>query len=106
MTNEDVISILESTGYPVSYGVPSDEESLPRIVVYESASSDLRADQTIYQRIRSFTAELWTAGKQPAQQRALEDALLAAGLVPTCMEMPLADEKLIRTDYEFSTLLD
>lgn len=73
---------LEGCGLPLAYrcfpegGAPP----LPYLIYYEGGETNFPADGSNYYNIKQVTAELYTQGKDPASEEAVEEALEGLGI--------------------------
>ena len=77
MTQKDFGDILATSGYPVAYlAFPADKcPSMPFITFQEIGSNNVSADGVVYQRVRQYQVDLFTADKDETAENALEHAL-------------------------------
>ena len=77
MTQKDFGDILAASGYPVAYlAFPADKcPSMPFITFQEIGSNNVSADGVVYQRVRQYQVDLFTADKDETAENALENAL-------------------------------
>ena len=77
MTLEEFKSILESTGFPVTYHSWPESKAppMPYICYYVSGSDNFAADGVVYYPVNQLQVELYTELKEPEAEAALETAL-------------------------------
>jgi hypothetical protein len=102
-------TILEGTGIPFAYHswpvgkVPA----LPWGVYLEAYGRSFGADNVAYSTARHMQVELYTAKKDPASEKKIEDALTAAGIFyEKTEETYLETEHCFETLYELEVLND
>jgi len=102
---DEVVAALGAIA-PVSYGSWDRNMSLPCMTIMEGPSSGFCTDNRILVRRRTATASLYTRGKDAAMQGAVRDALCSLGCIPSTDEMPVAEQAMFRTDFEFNLIGD
>lgn len=77
MTQKEFGDILAASGYPVTYlAFPADKcPPMPFITFQEIGSNNVSADGVVYQKVRQYQVDLFTADKDEAAENALEEAL-------------------------------
>ena len=77
MTPEEIQTMLETAGFPVSYlAFPADRcPSMPFITWQETGSNNVSADGVVYKLVRSIQVDLFTNGKDWNAEVSLENAL-------------------------------
>lgn len=82
MTQKEFGDILASSGFPVTYlAFPADKcPPMPFVTFQETGSNNIGADGKVWQRVRQYQVDLWTADKDEEAELALEDALDNADL--------------------------
>lgn len=77
MTLEEIKSVLESTGFPVTYRSWPEckAPSMPYICYYVSGSDNFSADGMAYYPVNQIQVELYTELKDTEAEAALETAL-------------------------------
>ncbi|QRG66933.1 hypothetical protein [Brevibacillus choshinensis] len=109
MTQADLYLVLESLGLPVAYGQFESTENEPAppppFITYQfSYSSDLIADNHNYVSIENFQIELYTAKKDLAAEKLVQDKLKELQLPYRKTEAWLDGEKLWQIIYEIQLL--
>lgn len=77
MTLAEFGNLLATSGLPVTYlAFPADNcPEMPFITFQEIGSNNFGADGKVYKKVRSMQVDLFTAGKDPVAEEALEAAL-------------------------------
>ena len=77
MTQKEFGDILATSGYPVTYlAFPADKcPSMPFITFQEIGSNNVSADGVVYQKVKQYQVDLFTADKDETAETALENAL-------------------------------
>lgn len=104
MSLHELATLLQSipgfSGKVAYYEFPEGEApELPYIVYLENGGSNVFADNTVVYRQTTVDIELYTALKDPALEKALEDALSAAELIWTKDEDYLYGERCFMITY-------
>lgn len=107
MTYEQVLTMLNQTGLPVTYyqwenGAPS----LPYIVFYYPQSNNMAADDSVYQRIDSLNIELYTKRKSFTDEENVEAILNDWNMVWYKTESYLSNEEMYEVLYEMEIVLN
>lgn len=94
-------TLLEGTGYPVSYGFTRtiEELELPFIVYDFSYSNNLQADDHVYRRRNRYTIQLITKYKDPEAEETVEEILDENYINWDKTETFLDDEEVYRIIY-------
>lgn len=102
MILEDVMEILEETGYPIAYHhfEEGQEPELPYIVYLSPQTENVMADGKTYIKIDELNVELYTEEKDLKAERRLEDVLEVHGLSWQKTEAYLETEKMYEVLYE------
>ena len=79
--NRDILQILRSSGIPTYYAQPPDNTLEPYLIYMQVGDANFIADDSVYMPANRYVLELYTAQKDFALEKALEDALTAGGLV-------------------------
>ena len=101
--------VLEGTGIPFAYhSWPAKKApALPWGVYLEAYGNSFGADDVAYSTARHMQVELYTAAKDPASEKKVEDALTAAGIYyEKTEETYLETEHCFETLYELEVLND
>ncbi|MED4783443.1 hypothetical protein [Brevibacillus choshinensis] len=109
MTQADLFQELKSLGMPVAYdhfeSTPEDPAPPPPFITYQfSYSNDLLADNQNYLDIENFQIELYTAKKEPATEKKVQEKLKELRLPYSKVEAWLDDEKLFQIIYEIQLI--
>lgn len=105
MTQNELYTILKATGFPVAYShfTSNNNTPLPKppYITYLSAySSNLKADNKVYKKIDNYQIEIYTATKDLAVEKKLEDLLDANEIAYDSTEVWIDSEKLFQKIYE------
>lgn len=95
---------LKATGYPVAYSHFKKEITPPYIVYLFAYSSDLIADNVNYQEISNFQVELYTAIKDLAAEKKVQDKLKELSLPYQKSETWIESEQLFQILYEIQLI--
>ena len=74
-----IYSTLQTTGLPCVYSHFRKKQTLPYIVYIGDGQDTFAADNTWYHRENTYQVEYYFKDKDEAKEKAIEDALLAAG---------------------------
>ena len=105
MTLSDIYTILKVTGYPVAYShftaTTNNPLPTPPYITYLSAySSNLKADNMVYEKIDNLQIELYTNKKDLAAEKKLEDLLDQNEIAYESTETWIDSEQLFQKIYE------
>lgn len=105
MTQAELFAALKSLGMPVAYshfeGSPEAPVPSPPYITYLfSYSGDMMADNINYVAIGNFQIELYTAKKDLAAEKLLQEKLGELQLTYTKTETYIDEEKLFQVIYE------
>jgi len=102
MTQEQLNSVLQSTGLPVVYHAwPAGKAPLPPYIAFLATySHNLFADGVVYLTITRYQVELYTVVKDPDSEQLVENALRAGGIPWEKSETYLDSENLFEILYE------
>ena len=101
--------VLEGTGIPFAYHswLVGKAPALPWGVYLEAYGNSFGADDVAYSSARHMQVELYTAAKDPASEKKIEDALTAAGIFyEKTEETYLEAEHCFEALYELEVLND
>lgn len=106
MTYQEVNSMLEAVGLPVTYyqwpeGHAPDP---PYLVFYYPGSDDFAADDQIYQKIRTLAVELYTDEKDFELEEKVEEAL--SGMVYDRDETYIDSERMFEVAYTMEVVIN
>ncbi|ODA08727.1 hypothetical protein [Paenibacillus polymyxa] len=109
MEQSELVVELKSLGMPVTYshftGTAQKPVPPPPFITYQFAySSDMIADNQNYVEIGNYQVELYTAKKDLATEKKVQDKLKELGLPYTKLESWLDDEKLFQILYEIQLI--
>lgn len=106
MTYEQILTMLNQTGLPVTYyHWENDAPSLPYIVFYYPQSNNMAADDLVYQRIDGLNIELYTKRKSFDNEENLESILKDWGMVWNKSESYLTNEEMYEVLYEMEIVI-
>ncbi|MCI0766060.1 hypothetical protein [Bacillus sp. TL12] len=105
MTLSELKQILDATGYPVAYShfaaTPKKPVPSPPYICYlVEGSSNMIADNKVYQKINDVNIELYTTKKNLVAEAKLEKALDDHGIPYESFEAFIESEKLFQKIYE------
>lgn len=109
MTQTELFQALKSLGLPVAYGhfegTPQNPvPALPYIVYQFSNSDDLKADNQNYFETSNFQVELYSAKKDLAKEKLLQDKLKELSLPYNKIETWIESESFYQIIYEIQLL--
>ena len=106
MTYDEIMGMLAEVSLPVAYDHFAEGESPdPPFLVFLFPSSDnFSADGTVYQKIDELHIELYTDGKQPDVESALEAVLDRHGVFYNKSEVWIETERLYEVLYSTEVL--
>lgn len=73
MTQDELNSLLESTGFSVVYHYFTEPPTIPYIVYLFTFSENFGADNKVYAKINNYQVELYSDIKDPDSEQILED---------------------------------
>lgn len=100
--------MIASVGLPYAYDHFEEDDSpgQPPFICFTYPSSDnFFADDSVYQKIKQLSIELYTDAKEPTLEKRVEDALDAAGLPYNSSEMYISAEKMYMVTWDTSIVL-
>lgn len=100
MTISELHAVLVRTGLPVAYEAFKNNQSLPCITYNVSYSDNFGADSKVYKKIYHMDIFLFTANKDLATEKLLEDELDNADLFYDVTESYLDNEKAFQILYQ------
>lgn len=100
MKQTDFFIELKSLGLPVAYSHFNDLKPPPYITYQFAYDADMKADNQNYFALGNYQVELYTAKKDLATERLLENKLGDLELPYTKTEFWIDDEKLFQIVYE------
>lgn len=108
MTYEEISQLIASIGIPYAYYQFPERtgQEPPFICFYYPASNDFLADNQNYQKISALRIELYTANKDFALEKAVEDVLRGEMLVYTRNEDYIDSEKMFMITYDTEVLIN
>lgn len=101
MTLERLYAALAAIGYPVAYRTMAGPQGPPYIVYNEAYTRPIPGGDELRAQIVHYEVWLYTAGKQPDTERAVEDALRSIGIIYEKSEEGVHEQKLVSVLYEF-----
>ena len=105
MTLSDLVKVLKATGYPVVYSHFTVTENNPMpappyIAYMFTYSTNMYADNKIYQKVNNIQIELYTNKKDLAAEARLEELLDANEITYETSETFIESEGLFQKIYE------
>lgn len=109
MTQAELYQALKAIGFPVAYShfedTPQNPAPKPPFITYQFVySSDVKADNQNYVEISNFQIELYTAKKDLAAEKLVQDKLKELKLPYMKIETYLESEKLYQVIYEIQLI--
>ncbi|MEV2910160.1 hypothetical protein ABNF65_16380 [Paenibacillus larvae] len=105
MNQKELFTALHSIGLPVAYGEFQSPAPTPPFITYQFVySRDMIADNFNYLEISNIQIELYTAKKEPATEKLVQDKLKELRLPYAKTEAWLHDEKLRQIIYEIQLI--
>ena len=107
MTYQEVVTMLQQTGLPVTYyqweeSVPS----LPYLVFYYPYSNNAFADDSVFKRVDRLNVELYTKRKSMTDEENLEAVLDDWNMTWQKSETYLDSEKMYEVLYEMEIIVN
>lgn len=108
MTFEEVAEMIEGMGFPYAYmSFPIGQApDLPYIVFYYPSSSNMAADDKVYQRVDSLNIELYTPVKSFEDEAAVEAVLDSNNLVWDKTETYIDSEHMYEVLYQTEIVIN
>jgi len=108
MTETEVKEMVESMGYPCTYDFfPVGEVPKPPFVVFRyPSSSNIAADDHVYQRVDALDIELYTPVKMIDAEKAVEAVLDANHIVWDKSETYINSEHMYEVLYETEIIIN
>lgn len=105
MTLSDLVKILKATGYPVVYSHFTVTENNPipappYIAYLFTYSTNMYADNKVYQKVNNIQIELYTNKKDLTAEARLEEMLDANEIIYETSETFIESENLFQKIYE------
>lgn len=100
MTQTELFQALKSLGMPVAYGEFTTPQTPPFICYQYAYSGDIMADNQNYVEVGFYQIELYTAKKDPAAEKLVEDKFKELRLPYSKIETWLDSENLRQVIYE------
>lgn len=102
MTLEEILAVLDSTGFPVAYrAFPKGKAPETRYICYLTpGSSNFFADDSVYWKISQIRVELYTNQKDPEAEQIVENALASASIPWEATEVYIESENMYQITYE------
>ncbi|WP_085521420.1 hypothetical protein [Tuberibacillus sp. Marseille-P3662] len=104
MTLGELKTLLDATEYPVSYSHFDDEVTPPYITYLVTGSSNMIADNHVYQKIDNVRVELYTNYKDLQAEKAIEDLLVQNDIPYESTETFIDSERLFQKVYEIGVI--
>lgn len=104
MTIAELKTILDATGFPVAYSHFSDATTPPYICYLVAFSSNLHADNKVYQKIENAQVELYTKHKDLSAESKLETILNDNEIPYEITETWIESERLYQRIYEIGVI--
>lgn len=107
MTYEEVNTMIASVGYPCAYyQFPNNTpQAPPFICFFYPNNSDVKADDSNYQKIEHLVIELYTDTKDFDAEAAVETVLANNGMVWTRSETSIDTERMYEVIYEMDVVI-
>ena len=102
MNYEDIVNMLEETNLPFAYDHFAEGEALepPFICFLFPGTSNVFADNVVWQKINDLNIELYTNKKEPALEAELEDVLTAHEFPYEKSEVWIESENMYEVLYQ------
>lgn len=102
MTYDDIVNMLEEMNLPFVYDHFAEGEAPepPFICFLFPGTSNVFADNVVWQKISDFNIELYTDKKEPALEARLEDILTSYELPYEKSEVWIGSEKMYEVLYQ------
>lgn len=102
MNYEDIVNMLEETNLPFAYDHFAEGEALepPFICFLFPGTSNVFADNVVWQKINDLNIELYTNKKEPALEAGLEDVLTAHEFPYEKSEVWIESENMYEVLYQ------
>lgn len=94
-----VKSILDKTGYPVTYSHFEKEQKPPYIAYLTPGTNNLFADNKVYKKINNLQIELYTDKKDIRAEETIENLLNENEIIFEVTETYIESEKLFQRIY-------
>ena len=104
MTLEELNSLLNQTGLPVTYRQWAEGQvpELPYIVYYADNTNNYFADNQVYQKIQNVSIELYSNMKNIREEQKIESLLDAHKIEWDAYEQEIESEKMFEVLYEIT----
>ena len=102
MTLDDIATILESTGYPVSYYDFDEAPSFPCICYKENDRNPIKADDGIVENLKNIRIEVYSSKHKSLEaEQAVEAVLSDNGIIYDFTDVGrIEDESLYEVTYD------
>ncbi len=102
MNYEDIVNMLEETNLPFAYDHFAEGEALepPFICFLFPGTSNVFADNVVWQKINDLNIELYTNKKEPSLEAGLEDVLTAHEFPYEKSEVWIESENMYEVLYQ------
>jgi len=104
MTYLELVALLKTLGYPVTYDTFNKPQIPPFITILSTGNDDLIADNINYKDIENFQIELYQTKYYPPVEKELDNLFKENGLAYDKSRSPIPDEDLYQTVYEISLI--
>lgn len=106
MTHDEVVTMLEETGYPLAYDHFEEGESPspPFLVFLYPESDNFAADGVVYQKVNEIHIELYTDQKDPTVEQKVEAAMDRRDIFYNKTEVWIEEERLYEVLYIFEQI--
>ncbi len=100
MTLVELVNLLDSTGYPVSFSHFKERPSIPFITYMIPSEEGFNADNTNYHTLTDVDIELYTDKKDLVAEQAIESLLKQHELPFTSYQIYIDSEQVFQKTYE------
>lgn len=100
MTLQELLNLLDSTGYPVAYNHFNSTPSVPFIVYRIPSETGFDADNAVYHNISDVEIEVYTNRKDLTVEATIKNLLNENELPFVSFETFIESEKLFQKIYE------
>jgi len=104
LTYAEVVTLLQTLGYPVTYDTFNKPQIPPFITILSTGNDDLIADNINYLDIENFQIELYQTKYYPPVEKELDNLFKENGLAYDKSRSPIPEEDLYQTVYEISII--
>lgn len=100
MTEAELKTLLEQSGYPVAYHQFKTPPAPPYLIYLLTGTDNMGADNRVYHQDPSYQVELYTLVKDPAAEQEVETLLDSQDVYWEKSETYIQSEKLYQVVYE------